>query len=166
MYYQKNRRAKCLVKLVEVFSEMNKRFEELRKRLTVAVTQLTSAEADIRQSAALYHLIEPSYNPSLDDPAGARRFNDSVSTGSRRRIQNTENAELCNIPDRQPLKKGKQTIMKAFNVEPIQQVNWFPPFTSLNICPISYAWPTIWPNPCQPPHFSGIPSGTIPFRYI
>lgn len=112
----KSQAGNCSVKLVDVFYEINKRFEDLEKRLISAVTQLTSAEAAIKKLTPLSHLIEPSSSPSLHDLAGASRFIDSVSSESLRRIQNSKNAIIFNIPDRQPLEKVKQTLLNACNM--------------------------------------------------
>lgn len=61
------------VQLVDAFNEKNKRFENLEKRLTSAVTQLTLAEAAIAKLVLLSLLIESSSDPSLDDLVGTSR---------------------------------------------------------------------------------------------
>lgn len=57
---------KCPVQLVDAFREINKRFEQLEKQLTRAITQLALAEAENAKLIAPSQRTGPSSNYSLD----------------------------------------------------------------------------------------------------
>lgn len=74
----KSHATKFLVQLVDLLNAMNQRFENLGKRMTCAITQLTSSEAAIAKLALLSQIIEASLNPFLNELVGASRCIGSV----------------------------------------------------------------------------------------